>query len=77
MMICCTCRKKIEHGDFRYRSTEAGFVTQHRNCSIDDPAWARRDRDARRLAAFHERRRTAFSEFVAKWGDPSDLMEIR
>ena len=74
-MICTACRKPITTGSFRYRETESAFLPQHRECSADDPNWAKMD-TGRKMAAEQEvQRRVEFAAFVDKWGLPDDLIE--
>lgn len=48
-MICAACRNAIDGVRDEWRSYKRtkdgdwGYVTHHRNCSLDDPEWARRD----------------------------------
>lgn len=44
LMVCTACRKKITEGQYRYRETEAEYLTQHRACCTADPMWAKMDK---------------------------------
>lgn len=76
-MICACCGKPIEAGQFRYRETPRSYVLHHRDCSVDDPQWAKLDKEveARRTKA------AAISKdldaFMTKHGiDADDLLNI-
>lgn len=51
LMKCCSCGKDITEGPFRWRETDAAYVTQHRTCSEGDPKWAALDAEAAKRAA--------------------------
>lgn len=74
-MQCCACGKPIKAGQYRYRMGSTGYINQHRACSADDPRWLRGDQAAQKVAQFEAARRTAFDEFVAKWGPADDLID--
>lgn len=73
LMICTACRKKIASGQFRYRETDEAYLSQHRECSSDDPQWAKIDAEASKR--FEQRRQAAYAAFVAEFGLPNDLID--
>lgn len=73
-MRCASCHKPITQDDkgfarepFAYYETSEAYVTFHRECTKDNPAWAKYDSDNAKREA-HE---TAFKEacraFQEKW----------
>lgn len=71
-MICGKCNKPITEGRYRSRQKlkggDWGYSNQHEACSMDDPEWARIDREA---AKYSEERRlfvAACVDFKSKWG---------
>lgn len=70
-MICGGCNSPIREGQFRaYKRTKNydwGFVTHHRACCSEDPAWAKQDV----AAAAHEQHcsdlRAAAIAFRDRW----------
>ena len=43
-MICEICGKSIHQRAYRYYETEEAYISQHRECSLDDPEWKKIDR---------------------------------
>lgn len=72
LMICMRCHKPIAYTDFRYREREEDYVLEHRECSTEDPAWARIDAERQKVK---DDCATMLAEAIAfrdKW-DVSDL----
>ena len=61
-MICGECRKPITEGEYRSYKREKNwdwrYVTHHRACCANDPAWAKRDA----AAATHKARWAKLNE---------------
>lgn len=72
-MICTCCGKKITTGEYRYRmkyhsdSDKDYFINQHRECTLDDPNWAKLSKEA---LLREERNKQMLAEAIAfrdKW----------
>lgn len=75
-MRCCSCGKKITSGDYRVRQNSKGFITQHRNCSVDDPEWAKRDASNQAYLNGLKERLDAYKAFRDKWNESALDEEI-
>lgn len=74
-MVCVSCHKSIDDGEYRCRETKDAYITQHRACSASDPMWAKRDGErVKLLVRERELHRDALA-FVAKWG-VVDLQDV-
>ena len=83
-MRCGGCGKHIETGEYRaYKRSKAhdwGFVTHHRACCSNDPAWAKRDaaavRNSAMLTKISDDVRALFARYPERyWGVISDEVE--
>jgi len=73
-MVCTACRKPITEGAFRYRQNDAGFLTQHKACSLDDLEWKQIEKRQQEYAAHNERRKTALRAYIGEFGAPDDYL---
>jgi hypothetical protein len=71
-MVCTACRKPITEGAFRYRENDAGFLTQHKSCSLEDLEWKQIEKRQQEYAAYHARRKAALQAFINEFGAPCD-----
>jgi hypothetical protein len=71
-MVCTACRKPITEGAFRYRENDAGFLTQHKACCLDDLEWKLIEKRQREYAAFYEGRKAALQAYINEYGAPDD-----
>jgi hypothetical protein len=71
-MVCTACRKPIVEGAFRYRENDAGFLTQHKACSLDDLEWKQIEKRQEEYAAYHARRKLALRKFIEDFGAPCE-----
>lgn len=70
-MRCTACGKRVTEGEYRVRETEDAFLVQHKSCSLQDPAWARRDAaELQRLRGYRDRLQ-AYEAFHAQWSEPA------
>jgi len=73
-MVCTACRKPITEGAFRYRQNDAGFLTQHKACSLDDLEWKQIERRQQEYAAYNARRVAALRAYIEEFGAPDDYL---
>jgi hypothetical protein len=76
-MVCCSCGKPIEAGEYRWREKADAYVTQHRACSPDAPEWRSLDANRKAQSGHNERLLAAAVAFRARWSvdDLDDLIE--
>lgn len=73
LMNCAGCGQRITEGQYRVykrsKSWDWHYVTHHRDCCPDDPAWAELDRKARMHRDMESDRERIRQEFREKWGE--------
>lgn len=69
IMVCRTCHKDINDGEYRYRETDREFINWHRACCEDDPMWKHLDEKKAVLAAEQEQFESDMAALIKKWGE--------
>jgi len=69
LMICSCCNKKIDKGDYLYRTNknDDAFITTHRHCIADHKIWKEVDQKRTSWLTEITERLEAYEAFAKKW----------